>query len=815
MSGAGILLRRLAPAVCVAAAWGTGAPAAQAVHWPHFGGDAGRSGNQPVDRAGLPVSGTLWKRTGPGESGVRTSIVTSAGAPAVQRLAFGTHDPADGARVHLQLLSTGAPVGPEAGIDIDEGELDEAGLGVPAGGNAASGYRRATSLTFADTSTAAGLGQLFVVHNDTDRGAGRPDIEIAQVDEASGTLVRQVDVTGSNGFVAESAVVATAPAADGSRDLFFVGRLFDGSQARLFRVPIASAGTATASVGEATSVVVDATPASSPTLVSLAAGGAPATHVAVGTQDGRVVTFRTSDLTAGPASPALDGVAQTPAVPVQPTGTTPGPGQPVAVAPAVYVAVSRDATGGGATVVHRLSGADLSRQAASPPLEGPPAPALALTHEADGAGERGRVVVTTGANVHVLDAADLTAPPASRYPARSGEGTPGTTGFLSTTAAVSGDLAFLTTDNGIPLVLRLADAQPVPPEAFAADPEAVPLTAGAAGQPSLSRGYVQFSTPAGVFVHRAADITDPALAVASPGQDERVGGSIVLAALASDARGIRQVDFAVDGRPVGTVGSPASGSPFGPPGGRYEVRVDAAGLGEGPHTLTVTTSDESGRQAAAGPRAFRVTRQVGPPPGPDSAPTVAIRAPGAGGTLRTGAVISAVTSDDRGVASVTFRLGSRTLCTDFTVPFACTFRPRPEDVGRRTLRAIATDRAGLTATAERAVDVARVDPASVTLRVTPRHDGRAPFRFTAAGTVRLPAGVSRAACRRGRVTVTLGLRGRDAVRRRAALTSRCTYRTTISLGRSSRAPRLSVRAAFSGTTVLAPRSSATRTVRAG
>jgi len=56
------------------------------VHWPHFGGDAGRSGYQPVDEGVTPVLDLVWKATGAADRGVKTSIVTSTGSPATQRV---------------------------------------------------------------------------------------------------------------------------------------------------------------------------------------------------------------------------------------------------------------------------------------------------------------------------------------------------------------------------------------------------------------------------------------------------------------------------------------------------------------------------------------------------------------------------------------------------------------------------------------------------------------------------------------------------------------------------------------------------------
>ncbi len=47
---------RTAVAALAAIGFATVAPgAAEAVHWPFFGGDNGRSGNQPVDEGTVPV----------------------------------------------------------------------------------------------------------------------------------------------------------------------------------------------------------------------------------------------------------------------------------------------------------------------------------------------------------------------------------------------------------------------------------------------------------------------------------------------------------------------------------------------------------------------------------------------------------------------------------------------------------------------------------------------------------------------------------------------------------------------------------------
>ncbi|HEU0024681.1 MAG TPA: hypothetical protein VFQ12_08625 [Thermoleophilaceae bacterium] len=461
------------------------APAtAAAVHWPHAGGDAGRSGNQPVGDGTPPVR-ALYAKTEAVDRNVQTAIVTTSGAAGLQRFAYGT---ADG-RIHVRLLASGAAIGPAGGIVIDDGEADADVLGAPG----------ATGLV--DTSGSGGLGQLLVVHND-DGPAGTGDIAIAQIDESTGALVKQVPVAGTDGFSMRSSPVATAPDASGDRALFFVAE--SGEDQRLFRVPVANAADTAASFGAPIATAdIDAVPEASPAVVWLRdAAGGPVANVAVGTGApvARLRTFAASDLAPGPASEDLGDAVQTPTVPVQADGSTPNAGGRVKSAPAVYVA----ATSGTATAVHRLTQAgnaqSLTLTASSPRLAGAPAPALATDVESGPSGPTsGRVVVTTEQNLYVLDGGTLAlGPRLSETPLA-----PGTTGFSQTSAALANGFGYVTTDDGRQLVVKLTDAQPVAADEFsehAANGRTRPARS-AFGQPSVSRSFVQFAGPGGAFVY--------------------------------------------------------------------------------------------------------------------------------------------------------------------------------------------------------------------------------------------------------------------------------------------------------------------------
>ncbi len=585
-----------------------GAPAAQAVHWPFFGGDNGRSGYQPVDEGVLPLT-AVYEKSAPTEQFVKTSIVTSSGSPATQRVEFGTRD----GFVHLQVLGTGAPVGPEEGIDILEAvetdaERDVFGTRstVP-GGNGGS-------VSFGSTSTAMGLGQLLAVHNDDDDTAGAADIEIAQIDEATGTRVRaDVDVAGTDGFTVNSSLVATGPAADGSRVIYFVAsRDTDPTDARIFRVPIVGSAAASSSTVNGAAATnsgdIDATPLASPTLAFFDVAGTSTPFIVVGAQGG-VRSFRAADLSvAGPSFSVPGQRFQTPSVPVMPDGNTPNPTGEVKTAPFVYVA----AANGTGTTVHKLRPSGTSLESLQTrDVEGTPAPALAVEQESEPTLTEAKVVVTTSANLFLLDTAALA--PAGQLSATSLS--PGTTGFAQTTAAASGDFGYVTRDNADQVVFRISDGSAVTGAEFSEFATNVDRPGTGVGQPSISRGFIQFSGGSGVFVYRNTDVTPPKVAVTAPAEGATATGTVTLTAQASDGRGITSVEFRVDGRPVGTDTTPDSGSPFGA-GASYSTAFDTTTLSDGTHTVTAVATDPSGLQTTSAPRRITVSngRTASPSP---------------------------------------------------------------------------------------------------------------------------------------------------------------------------------------------------------
>lgn len=548
---------------------------AGAVHWPFFGGDAGRSGLQPVDEGATPVRFT-YSLTAPSQRNVVTPIITTAGGgPSVQRVAFGTR----GGRVHLRVLGTGAPVTPEAGHDIDEGADD------------ADVFGTATGFTgFADSSIATALGQLYVLHNDND-APGSSDVQIAQIDEASGEVVKQFDVPDTAGVTAESTPVLTGPDANGGRVLFFV--LSDGTVRRL---PIAAAGSRNATFGTVTRTTsARATATASPAFLNLRnSSGAPTPHVAVGTRDATVATFRTADLSASVVSdrlrpaPILPAAidpgpsTQTPIVPVAPDGFPP------MNAPFIYVGVDN----GDTTTVHKLSqegNGNLVERAESDSLRGGPATAVAVSQKATATPGDGKVVATTDDNLYTVNTSDLKG--TQQLLTREEAERAGADTFEDNVALVAGNFGFVTADRGRQIVFSLSDTRRVSQADFQEDrgnatPEA------AVGQPSLTRGFVQFGTNTGLYTYRMRDLVPPVTAVTAPAEGARVSGPVQLTATASDARGARSVTFRVDGQVVGVDMAPDAGSPFNAMSpATFSVLLDSGRLADGAHSLTAEASD--------------------------------------------------------------------------------------------------------------------------------------------------------------------------------------------------------------------------------
>jgi hypothetical protein len=476
-----------------------------ASHWSHFGGDVGRSGHQTGDVGVAPVT-PLWAHTEPDTRNAITPIVTTAGPPGQQRVAYGTGDRrADdgdivGGRVHIRTLAGGDPVTPPEGIKLSD-EPDAFGDGFG-------------SVGFADASTDDALGQLWVAYNDVN------GISIAQIDEERGDLVQKrlpnpADVNDKLAkWTINSSVLLGPPDPAGNRALFF-NTFEDAGQMRelLIKVSISKANTREAKITAITwsSGDFNFNDILSPTLVYLYTNaGNVEPHVALGDCTGKLAFFTVDDLqpirenSIGADTDCIQAIT----VPVTANGSPPGsPGSGMTAAPVFYVTTT-DSEGKNSRV-HRViqkTSVDFERKPDSPfVLPGVAAPGVAVDQTVGPEGmSDGRVYVTTGKNLYSLDAKDLTTVVARLNPGDSL--TPYDTGFAQTAPLVSGDLLFVSRDNGEELVLDKRTLQPVPPDSFRAVAESRPEGSTpptlSYGEPALSRRTLVFASTKGVFAYR-------------------------------------------------------------------------------------------------------------------------------------------------------------------------------------------------------------------------------------------------------------------------------------------------------------------------
>jgi hypothetical protein len=167
--------------------------------------------------------------------------------------------------------------------------------------------------------------------------------------------------------------------------------------------------------------------------------------------------------------------------------------------------------------------------------------------------------------------------------------------FGTATAALSDDLVFAILADGTQKVLRTSDASEVSATEFTESSGNAASTL-AKGQPALAGGHVIFASDRGAFAYTTRDGTPPRVGNLRPAS---VIGGGTLEADAVDARGIRDVQFLIDGAPVGTATNPVRGQSHTPGGGHFIAGWDAAGTAPGPHTLEAIATDNGGQTSVA------------------------------------------------------------------------------------------------------------------------------------------------------------------------------------------------------------------------
>ena len=134
--------------------------------------------------------------------------------------------------------------------------------------------------------------------------------------------------------------------------------------------------------------------------------------------------------------------------------------------------------------------------------------------------------------------------------------------------------------------------------------DAIQTAAGASGTKTATNTTVG-NTAAQLVALRPvqADTTPPAIALTAPAAGATLSGSTQLAASASDAGGVAQVSFFVDGT---AVGSPVTASP-------YALAWDSTSVLNGAHSITAQARDLAGNMSTSAPVSVTVANPTAAP----------------------------------------------------------------------------------------------------------------------------------------------------------------------------------------------------------
>ncbi len=151
-----------------------------------------------------------------------------------------------------------------------------------------------------------------------------------------------------------------------------------------------------------------------------------------------------------------------------------------------------------------------------------------------------------------------------------------------------------------------------------------------------------------VSVRVVPELTPPSVSITAPANGATLVGTVTISANATDASGVSQVDFLLNGTLLGTDTS----SP-------YSLSWDSQTAASGGHTLTVRATDIHGSIGTA-----TVSVKVD-----KAAPAVALTSPASGATVGGLVVLQADATDDAGVARVDFFVDGVLLASATAAPF--------------------------------------------------------------------------------------------------------------------------------------------------
>ena len=279
-----------------------------------------------------------------------------------------------------------------------------------------------------------------------------------------------------------------------------------------------------------------------------------------------------------------------------------------------------------------------------------------------------------------------------------------------------------------------------------------------------------------------------------------VDDELELSSAASDDIGIRSVTF-FSGDDVIAVDRTAP----------YAATWEPDEALEGTAQVVLAVAEDSRGQTSVAAKAVAIGDLPAPEPEPkpdpvapqptvldDAAPRVTLSAP-----VRAGArfTATAATSDDRGIASVAFLLGTRQVCLATAAPYTCEVEAGADDVGRQTLTAVVTDSAGQTGTSMRAVTIAKFKASALSQRTVASRG-----RLTTSGKLTLPAGLRASDACGGELTVSYRRGSRTVASKRVKVSSACGYSARVKLAKGT----YQVSVSYHGSSALAAIKASTR-----
>jgi len=194
----------------------------------------------------------------------------------------------------------------------------------------------------------------------------------------------------------------------------------------------------------------------------------------------------------------------------------------------------------------------------------------------------------------------------------------------------------------------------------------------------------------------AADTTAPTVSIGSPAGSASVSGTVTVDVTASDNVGVARVELSVGGSTVGI----DSAAPFA-------FAWDTSGVANGSQSLVATAYDAAGNRASS-TVTVNVANTVSSPAADTSAPKVALVNPVAGSVSGT-VTVSASASDDSGAAGIRQQLyvDGKLAASGSGATLSYAWNTKRVRTGSHTLKAVATDAAGNSATVSVSVSVAR------------------------------------------------------------------------------------------------------------